>query len=121
VKEYRRGKLTLVRRRRWLGTAAAMAVAGTRVSIHTAFVERLNLTWRQGRAAGMRRSQAIAQTKRHLPWRLDSDLVSYNLVREHLSLGTSPACAAGLTDSGWSWIQVLSYRSPPAGLTGGAR
>ena len=81
-------------------------------------MERLNLTLRQGLAALTRRSAAIAKTKRHLQLRLGSYLVYYNLVREHLSLGTSPACAAGLTDHGWSWAEVLSYRLPPASLMG---
>jgi IS1 family transposase len=125
VKKYRRRQLTHVLRRVLLGTAAqwaaAMAAAGTRGSINTAFVERLNLTLRQGLAALTRRSQAIAKTKQHLQWRLNAYLVYYNLVREHLSLGTSPACAAGLTDHVWSWAEVLTYRLPPAGLAGGAR
>ena len=124
VKEYRRRKLTRVLRRMLLGTArawaTAMAAAGTRVSINTAFAERLNLTLRQGLAALTRRSQALAKTKRHLQLRLDAYLVYYNLVREHLSLGTTPACAPGLTDHGWSGAEVLTYRLPQGSLKGGA-
>ncbi len=79
----------------------------------------MNLTLRQGLAALTRRSQAIAKTKRHLQLRLDAYLVYYNLVREHQSLRTTPACAAGLTDHAWSWAEVLTVRLPPASPVGG--
>lgn len=122
VKHYRRRKLTQVVRRVLVGTwerrHAAMTAAGTRGSINTAFVERLNLTLRHGLAALTRRTLAIAKTKRHLQLRLNAYVVYYNLVRVHLTLQTTPACAAGLTDQPWPWEQVLNYRLPAAWMVG---
>ena len=106
VKQYRRRKLAHVVRRLLLGTQAAweatLQAAGTRVSINTAFVERLNLTLRQSLAALTRRTLCLAKTKRHLQLRLNAYLAYYNLIREHMTLHTTPACSAGLTNHVWT-------------------
>ena len=128
VKQYCRRKLAQVVRRLLLGTQAAWEAAlqatGTRVSINTAFVERLNpslrsgqaLTLRQSLAALTRRTLCLAKTKRHLQLRLNAYLVYYNLVREHMTLQTTPACSAGLTDHAWSWEEFLTFRLRPEQL-----
>jgi hypothetical protein len=117
VKQYRRRKLAQVIHRVLLGTRAAwdaaLQAAGTRVSINTAFVERLNLTLRHALAALTRRTLCIAKSKRHLQLRLNAYLVYYNLVRRHMSLKTTPACSAGLTDHPWSWEELLMFRLRP--------
>jgi hypothetical protein len=117
VKHYRRRKLAQVIHRLLLGPQAAwdaaLKAAGTRISINTAFVERLNLTLRHALAALTRRSFCIAKSKRHLQLRLNAYLVYYNLVRLHLSLKITPACSAGLTDHAWSWEELLSFRLCP--------
>jgi IS1 family transposase len=126
VKQYRRRKLAHVVRRRLLGTPAAweaaLQAAGMRVSINTAFVERLNLTLRQSQAALTRRTLCLAKTRRHLQLRLNAYLVYYNLVRAHMTLQTTPACSAELTDHAWTWEEVLTFRlrpEPLAAVAGG--
>jgi len=120
VKQYRRRKLAHVVHRLLLGTQgaweAALQAAGTRVSINTALVERLNLTLRQSLAALTRRTLCLAKTKRHLQLRLNAYLVYYNLVRKHMTLQTTPACSAELTDHAWSWEEVLTFRLRPEQL-----
>jgi hypothetical protein len=63
-----------------------------------------------------------ARHTRHLQLRLNAYLVYYNLVRPHLSLKTTPACSAGLTDHAWTWEELLTFRLRPdqlAAVVGG--
>lgn len=124
VKQYRRRKLAHVVRRLRLGTQAAWVAArhaaGTRISINTALVERLNLTLRQSLAALTRRTLCLAKTKRRLQLRLNAYLVYYDLVREHMTLHTTPAYSAGLTDQAWTWEELLTFRLRPDQLAAGA-
>jgi predicted unusual protein kinase regulating ubiquinone biosynthesis (AarF/ABC1/UbiB family) len=71
------------------------------------------LTLRQSLAALTRRTLCLAETRRHLQRRLNAYRVYYNLVREHMTLQTTPACSAGLTDHAWSWDELLSFRLRP--------
>jgi hypothetical protein len=120
VKQYRRRKLAHIVRRLLPGTQAAweaaLHAAGTRVSINTAFVERLNLTLRQSLAALTRRTLCLAKTRRHLQLRLNAYWVYYNLVRAHMTLQTTHACSVGLTDHAWTWEEALTFRLRPEPL-----
>jgi len=107
-------------RRLLLGTtaawSAALQAAGTRVSINTASVERLNLTLCQALAVLTQRTPCLAKTKHHLQLRLNAYLVYYNLVRVHMTLKTTPACSVGLTDHAWTWEELLTFRQRPEPL-----
>ena len=98
---------------------ADRGAAGTRVSINTAFVERLNLTLRHALAVLMQRTPGLAKTKHHLQLRLNAYLVYYNLVRVHMTLKTTPACSVGLTDHAWTWEELLTFRQRPEPPRGG--
>jgi len=69
----------------------------------------MNITLRQAVAALTRRTLCLAKTKRHLQLRLNAYLVDYNLVHVHMSLQTTPACSAGLTDHAWAWEELLGF------------
>jgi hypothetical protein len=89
-----------------------------RALINTAYVERLNATFRARLAPLARRTRAGA----HKHCTLEAGMwlvgVTYNLVFRHRSLGEgrTPAEAAGLTDHRWSMEEVLTCPVPPAEL-----
>jgi len=74
------------------------------------------LTLRRSLAALTRRTLCLAKTRRHLQLRLNAYLVYYNLVREHMTLQTTLACSAGLTDHAWTWEELLTFRLRPEPL-----
>jgi hypothetical protein len=86
--------------------------------INTAYIERLNATFRERLAPLARRTRAGA----HKPCTLEAGMwlvgTTYNLVWRHCSLGEgrTPAMAAGLTEHRWSVEELLSYPVPPAEL-----
>jgi len=87
-----------------------------RALINTAYIERLNATFRERLAALARRRRAGA----HKPCRLEAGMwlvgTTYNLVWRHCSLGEgrTPAMAARLTEHRWSVEELLRYPVPPA-------
>src|SRR5262252_5950016 len=135
VKSYRRRRLVGVTHRVVFGTRLAIEQVLARCgwTIHTAFVERLNLDIRQRVAAIGRRVNTLCQGEAGLRDQLALFQVYQNLVLPHASLrqpltvpepthGTgsarlwrpcTPAMAAGLTDCVWSLREVLLYRVPP--------
>lgn len=91
-----------------------------RGTLNTAFIERLNATFRARLAPLARRTRALARQESTL--RAGMYLVGavYNFCSCHASLtlpdGTrrTPAMAAGLSDHCWSVRELLWYRMPPA-------
>ena len=111
------------------GTAGAIAVViqatGTGHGIHTAYIERLNATFRSALTPLVRRGRAIAHKAETLTAGMYLVGCTYNFCWEHASLrllapaGTgrkwqerTPAMAAGLTDHYWSLRELLSYQVP---------
>lgn len=86
--------------------------------INTAYIERLNATFRARLAALARRSRAGAHKRSTLEAGMWLVGTTYNLVLRHCSLaeGTTPAMAAGLTDHRWSMEELLGFQVPPAKL-----
>ena len=84
--------------------------------INTAYIERLNATFRQSLAALARRTRGLART----PHRLETELfwsgAVYNFCTIHTSLAATPAVAAGLTEQTWSIEQLLRYGGPSSSL-----
>jgi len=95
--------------------------------INTAFIERLNATFRQRLSALVRRTRALARRPATLTAGMYVVGTLYNLCAFHhslrlkLSVGAhghhwvprTPALAAGLTDHRWTVSEVLTFRVPP--------
>ncbi len=121
-----------VTRRVVLGTAQAIAAVlvatGTGTGINTAYIERLNATFRAAVCPLVRRGRALVRGEEVLTGWMYLVGCSYNFCWEHDSLriaagprgrhswqARSPAMAAGLTDHRWTMYELLSYpiRLPP--------
>ena len=133
VKSYRRRRIVGVQHRIIFGTAQTIAsiLAKRGWTIHTSFVERLNLDLRQHVAAIGRRVNTLCKHEAGLRQQLVLFQVYHNVVLPHASLrvplpaalpgaGTvkhwqsrTPAMAAALTDHVWSLREVLLFRVPP--------
>lgn len=131
-KSYRRRKLMRVTPVMRLGTEAALKAAlqglGLSGRLNTAFIERVNLTVRQGIAALARRTWATAQQSPHLLAHLEWWRAYYHFVRPHEALRVTllqprerggkrlaqryrqrtPAMAAGRTSRRWTAREVLT-------------
>ncbi len=95
--------------------------------INTAYIERLNATFRQRLSALTRRTRALARRPETLVAGMYVVGCLYNLCTDHhslrlkLSVGShahhwvprTPALAAGLTDHRWTVAEVLAFRVPP--------
>ncbi len=129
VKSHKGRRLAEVTRRVVVGTedAVARAIAATRggTAINTAYIERLNATFRAHLSPLIRRGRGIA----HGTALVESGMwlvgCAYNFCWAHESLRLraiggrkwqerTPAMAAGLTDHIWTLEEVLRYRIPPA-------
>ena len=134
VKRYAKRRVVGVARRVAQGTVAAVqtrlaATQGTAAAvINTAYVERLNATFRAHLSALVRRTRAAARQAATLEAGLWLVGACYNLCWPHDSLRhrrgaadppggkwveRTPAQAAGLTDHRWSVHELLTYRVPP--------
>jgi transposase-like protein len=108
-------KLTAVERRLAPGClrCAEALMQATQVGlgvINTAYVERLNATFRTWMPALTRRSRTPARAVAHLEAAMFWMGGVYNFCRVHPSLGGTPAMAADLTDQVWSIEDLLRHR-----------
>jgi transposase-like protein/IS1 family transposase len=122
VKRYERRRVVDTERRMVDGTPARVETLRRRSQgkgvINTAYIERLNATFRERFAPLARRCRALARhtlTLRHGMYLIGT---VYNLCTPHASLaragrGTTPAMAAGITDHCWSVRELLSFHVPP--------
>lgn len=96
--------------RRW---ATRLRGGGT---IQTAYIERLNGTFRARLASLARRTRGLGRTVTRLERGMWLVGAVYNFCTPHGSLvrGQTPAMAAGITDHVWSMDELLHYRVPPA-------
>jgi IS1 family transposase/transposase-like protein len=102
---------------------------GFRETIQTAFIERVNLTIRQGIAPLSRRTWSLSKSQESLLLHVHWWRAFYHLARPHQSLRVrvpglkrryrkrTPAMAAGLTDHIWTVGELLSF---PLVFEGGA-
>ncbi|NTV64888.1 MAG: transposase [Oscillochloris sp.] len=115
VKQYTGRKLTGVDRRLAYGCmrCAQTIMEATQVTlgvINTAYIERLNATFRTWLPALTRRSRTPARQVPHLEAAMFWMGVVYNFCRVHATLQGTPAMAADLTDHVWSVRELLFYR-----------
>jgi hypothetical protein len=111
--------------RRRAAIAAVLAATSTGTGINTAYIERLNATFRASLAPLVRRGRAIAHTEAVLTAGMWLVGCAYNFCWLHDSLcvaaprGASwkwqertPAMAAGLVDHRWTMRELLCYQVP---------
>ncbi len=131
IKRYAKRRLAAVERRVVRGTADAVATAlvttqgSATAVINTAYVERLNATFRARLAPLARRTRAGVHRAATLEAGLWLAGTAYNFCRPHRSLRRrdprdgrwterTPAQAAGLADHRWSLHELLTYPVPGA-------
>jgi IS1 family transposase len=121
VKRYAQRRVIDIERRIVEGTPARVETLrrrshGTGV-INTAYIERLNATFRERLASLSRRGRALARHTATLQHGMYLIGTVYNFCTPHASLRaagrTTPAMAAGITDHCWSVREFLSYHVPP--------
>jgi transposase-like protein len=129
VKRYAKRRVTSVEHRVVVGTAeaigATLAATGSGTVINTAYIERLNATFRSALAPLVRRGRAIAHTPAMLTAGMYLVGCAYNFCWPHASLRLAappgrrakwqertPAMAAGLTDHCWTLRELLSCPIP---------
>ncbi|MGE3537814.1 MAG: hypothetical protein AB7N91_10325 [Candidatus Tectimicrobiota bacterium] len=122
VKRYERRRVVETERRIVDGTPARVETLRRRSQgdgvINTAYIERLNATFRARLASLTRRGRALARRTVTLQHGMYLIGTVYNFCTPHTSLAhargrTTPAMAAGITDHCWSVYELLSYRVPP--------
>ena len=122
VKRYAQRHVVDVERRIVDGTPARVETLRRRAQgdgvINTAYIERLNATFRERLASLTRRGRALARRTLTLQHGMYLSGTVYNFCTPHTSLApargkTTPAMAAGITDHGWSVHELLSYHVPP--------
>jgi len=107
--------------------AAVLARTGTGTGINTAYIERLNATFRAHLTPLVRRGRALLHQEPRVAAGMWLVGCAYNFCWEHDSLrvaapagsgrkwqGRTPAMAAGLTERRWGFKELLTTRLPPA-------
>ena len=121
VKRYERHRVVETERRIVAGTAARVETLRRRSQgdgvINTAYIERLNATFRERLAPLARRCRALARQTLTLHEGMFLLGTVYNFCTPHESLSgaqkTTPAMAAGITDHCWTMQEFLSFHVPP--------
>jgi transposase-like protein len=119
IKRYTERRVRAVERRIVRGSAAAVATVLTATQgketavVNTAYIERLNATFRARLAPLVRRSRATVRQGATLEAGMWLVGAAYNLCTPHRSLaGRTPAQAAGLTDHRWTVHELLTFPTP---------
>jgi transposase-like protein len=125
IKRYERRRVVGVERRLVQGSWSLLErlldhTQGGRGVLNTAYIERLNATFRARLAVLVRRSRGLARQHRRLHAGMYLVGTVYNFCCYHASLSSTrsdpprtPAMAAELTSHRWSVAEVLEYRVPP--------
>jgi transposase-like protein/IS1 family transposase len=120
VKRYERRRVVETEHRIVDGTPARVATLQRRSQgvgvINTAYIERLNATFREHLAPLARRCRALARhtLTLHEGMFLVGTVYNFCIPHESLSLAqkTTPAMAAGITDHCWTIRELLSFHVP---------
>jgi transposase-like protein len=128
VKRYEKRRVVDVERRVVQGTVArvekALVASQGKGVINTAYIERLNATFRARLASLTRRGRALARKRVTLEYRMYLIGAVYNFCTVHESLRVAatvsqpavprtPAMAARITAHCWSLPELLSFHVPP--------
>jgi hypothetical protein len=122
VKRYQRRRVVEIERRIVDGTLARVETLRRRSQgdgvINTAYIERLNATFREHLAPLARRCRALARYTLTLHEGMFLGGTVSNFCTPHESLSpvqkTTPAMAAGITDHCWTMRELLSFHVPPS-------
>src|SRR3712207_3098572 len=133
IKRHARRRVIGVRRRFVRGTEGEVQArlrstqGGPTAAINTAYIERLQATFRSRLAPLVRKTRATTRQRATLEAGMWLVGTVYNFCRAHRSLRLvgsraaerrwierTPAQAAGLTDHRWSLYELLSFAVPPA-------
>ena len=120
VKRYERRRVVATERRIIDGTPARVETLRRRSQgdgvINTAYIERLNATFRACLAPLARRCRALARHTLTLHEGMFLVGTVYNFCTPHTSLShtqqTTPAMAAGITDHCWTMHELLAFHVP---------
>ncbi len=119
VKRYAGRRVVAVERRIVRGSEVAVAAVLTATQgkatavVNTAYIERLNATFRARLAALVRRGRATVRQVATLEAGMWLVGTAYNFVCPHRSLGEqTPAQAAALTDHRWTMAELLTFPVP---------
>ena len=122
LKRYERRRVVETERRIIDGTPARVETLRRRSQgegvINTAYIERLNATFRERLASLTRRGRALARRTLTLQHGMYLIGTVYHFCTPHASLtptrgGTTPAMAAGITDHCWTVQELLAFHVPP--------
>lgn len=129
IKRYKQRRVVAVERRVRDGEAEQVEAlrhqAHESSVLNTAFIERLNATFRQRLTSLVRRTRALARRTMTIEQGMWLVGTCYNFCTAHDSLrvrsttgekrwqARTPAMAAGITDHLWSVKELLCYRVPP--------
>jgi len=129
IKQYAQRRVVGVIQRLVQGSAAAAQVLIAQTQggggINTAYIERLNATFRERLASLVRRGRALVRQGTTLYYGMYLVGAVYNFCTDHHSLRLpggaggpkwaprTPAMAAGITDHRWTVAELLWYRVPP--------
>ena len=122
VKRYAQRRVIDIERCIVAGTPARVETLRRRAQgagvINTAYIERLNATFRERLVSLTRRGRALARRTLTLQHGMYLIGTVYNFCTPHESLahaggGTTPAMAAGITDHCWTVQELLSFHVPP--------
>jgi transposase-like protein/IS1 family transposase len=127
IKRYERRRVVGVERRLKQGSWSLLERLLYRTQgggvLNTAYIERLNATFRARLAVLVRRTRGLARQHRRLHVGMYLVGTVYNFCTYHASLLSTttttsdppltPAMAAGLTSHRWSMAEVLEYHVPP--------
>jgi len=127
IKQYQKNRVTGVVHRLICGTSEQLTrLLPAGQVLNTAYIERLNATFRQRLGCLVRRSRCLAKQPATLEAGMYLVGSVYNFCTPHQSLRLgcvegrqgwvlrSPAMAAGITDRVWTVGELLTYRVPPA-------
>lgn len=120
VVKHRQGRTLTIERRIVQGTQALLTALLTTSQqggvINTAYIERLNATFRQRLNCLARRTRTLARTTQTVDAAMFLLGCVYNLCTAHHSLSltvpTTPAMAAAITDHLWSIDELLHFKIP---------
>ena len=130
VKQKKQGKLLTLSTRVGLGAERLTSLG---LTMSTALVERVNLTFRQALAPLVRKTYSFCKDRERMRQRVVFFQAFYNVARPHMSLRRSlplrertrqgmirprwrertPAMAAGLTDHVWTFRELLTAKFEP--------
>jgi transposase-like protein len=93
-------------------TAILKATQGKAELVNTAYIERLNASFRSGISALMRKSRYTLKATQNLHHWMYLYGTVYNFCMIHRSVKTTPAHKAGITQGIWTIQELLEYKVP---------